>query len=98
MQLAKSEQSQQDARLLPLTNLDQEPFLLDEPIVVHGPLGVLVGHLDVEAEDQLRDQLAHFHEGDVLAEACAGAAAELFTSKPMLAEFRSSGILSLFIE
>ena len=94
-QTPERSRSQEDAALLPLAYFDKESFLLDEPVIVHGPLSVLLGHFDIETQHQLRNELVHFHEGDVFAEACTSAAAKLFRST-CVSIIRPCRMLSLF--
>ena len=63
---------------LPVPNPDFHIPLPHEPIIMHCPLPCRVLELEVEAYHQLRDQLVDFHEADVLAQAGAGAFAELW--------------------
>ena len=72
--------SEQNARLRPFTCFNWKSFLLDELIIIHPPLSVLLYQLDIEAQDQLLDELVQFHEGYVLAQTRARAAATALVS------------------
>ena len=72
--------SEQNARLRPFTFFNSKSFLLDELVIIHTLLSVLLYQLDIEAQDQLLDELVQFHEGYVLAQTRARAAATAFVS------------------
>lgn len=65
------------ATYLPLYQPHEKVLRLDEPIATYRPVLGWAGKDDVEPPYQVRDQLTEFHQSNVLADASAGAAAEL---------------------
>lgn len=65
-------------RLGPCADSDGKILRSDKPVGAGGPFPRRVDEGDVETKDQFRDQLAHFHQRDVFANADAGTSAELF--------------------